>query len=241
MNDLTIIITMAGMGSRFRKAGYDVPKFMIEAKGKTLFEWSMDSLLDYNNHVKKYIFIVQKQDNSASFIKEKCQKYGIAAIDVIEINGLTDGQATTCMHAISHCDPDSPILIYNIDTYVEPYEMKYSDISGDGHIPCFNASGDHWSFVKLNEKGIATEVTEKIRVSDNCSIGAYYFSSAELFERTYKEYYSVEQNLVKGEKYIAPMYNYLIKNGKKVTISMLDQSKVHVLGTPEELEQFQKS
>ena len=37
--DIDIVITMGGLGSRFRKAGYTVPKYMIEAKGKTLFEW----------------------------------------------------------------------------------------------------------------------------------------------------------------------------------------------------------
>ena len=47
---MTIIITMAGLGSRFRKAGYNCPKYMIEAKGKTLFDWSMDSLLGYNEY-----------------------------------------------------------------------------------------------------------------------------------------------------------------------------------------------
>ena len=48
---MIVIITMAGLGSRFRKAGYNCPKYMIEAKGKTLFDWSMDSLVGYN---KKY-------------------------------------------------------------------------------------------------------------------------------------------------------------------------------------------
>ena len=48
---MNIIITMAGLGSRFRKAGYYCPKYMIEAKGKTLFDWSMDSLVGYNNNV----------------------------------------------------------------------------------------------------------------------------------------------------------------------------------------------
>ena len=43
---MDIIITMAGLGSRFRKVGYNCPKYMIEAKGKTLFDWSMDSLVD---------------------------------------------------------------------------------------------------------------------------------------------------------------------------------------------------
>jgi choline kinase len=48
---------MAGLGSRFRKAGYNVPKYMIEAKGKTLFEWSMISLTGFKDVVDKYIFI----------------------------------------------------------------------------------------------------------------------------------------------------------------------------------------
>ena len=43
-NKIDVVITMGGLGSRFRKAGYTVPKYMIEAKGKTLFEWSMISL-----------------------------------------------------------------------------------------------------------------------------------------------------------------------------------------------------
>ena len=54
MKKMTIIITMAGLGSRFRKAGYECPKYMIEAKGKTLFEWSMGSLIGYNKYVSKY-------------------------------------------------------------------------------------------------------------------------------------------------------------------------------------------
>lgn len=232
---------MAGMGSRFKKAGYTLPKFMINAKGKTLFEWSMDSLLDYNPRVEKYIFIVQKKDDASTFIQNKCKNYNITNIDIIEIEKLTDGQATTCMLAMLHCKPDSPILIYNIDTYVEPYEMKYLDISGDGHIPCFNAPGNHWSFVKIDKNGNATEVTEKDRISNYCSIGAYYFSSAQLFKDTYEEYYSNSNNLVKGEKYIAPMYNLLIRKGKTVSISNLNPSKVHVLGTPEELNLFLNS
>ena len=40
-NKIDIVITMGGLGSRFRKMGYQVPKYMIEAKGKSLFEWSL--------------------------------------------------------------------------------------------------------------------------------------------------------------------------------------------------------
>ena len=41
---MNFLITMAGEGRRFREAGFTVPKMLIEAKGKTLLEWSIDSL-----------------------------------------------------------------------------------------------------------------------------------------------------------------------------------------------------
>lgn len=238
MKDMTVIITMAGLGSRFRKVGYNCPKYMIEAKGKTLFEWSMDSLIGYNRHVSKYVFVVRKKDNTEDFIKDKMKKYGIDDVEVIGIDYLTDGQATTCMLAIPYCAPDKAIMVYNIDTYVEPNEMKYEDIQGDGHIPCFHAEGDHWSFAKLDDRGNVTEVREKVRISDNCTLGAYYFSSARLYKELYNEYYADESRLEKNEKYIAPIYNYMIEKGMKVTISIVDAKKVHVLGTPEELNVF---
>lgn len=235
---MTVIITMAGLGARFRKAGYKCPKYMIEAKGKTLFEWSMDSLIGYNEHISKYIFVVRKEDNTEDFIKEKMLQYGIDGVEVVGIDYLTDGQATTCMLAIPYCDLDRPIMIYNIDTYVEPNEMKYEDILGDGHIPCFHAAGDQWSFAKLDEDGKVVEVREKVRISDNCTLGAYYFSSAKLYKDLYEEYYKDDSKIEKNEKYIAPLYNALIEKGMLVTTSIVDEKKVHVLGTPEELQLF---
>ena len=235
---MQIIITMAGLGTRFRKAGYDCPKYMIMVKGKTLFEWSMESLRDYNPHVTKYIFVVRAEDHSENFIRENCKKYNIENVEIVELDYMTDGQATTCMLAIPHCTKDEPIMIYNIDTYVEPFEMKYADIQGDGHIPCFHADGDHWSFVRLNDQNEVVEIREKVRISDNCTLGAYYFSSAELYKDLYEEFYADDRRLEKNEKYIAPLYNLMLEKGLKVTISNVAFDKVHVLGTPEELQTF---
>ncbi len=237
---MNIIITMAGLGTRFRKAGYEMPKYMIKARGKTLFEWSMDSLLGYHGHVSKYVFVVRREDGAADFIREQSRRYGIQQVEVVEIDHMTDGQATTCMLAIPFCNPEESVLIYNIDTYVEPYEMKYEDLAGDGHIPCFHGKGDHWSFARLDTEGRVAEVREKVRISDNCTLGAYYFSSAELYQRMYEEYYADDSRMEKNEKYIAPLYNYMIEKGLSVTISLVDERKVHVLGTPEELQEFLK-
>lgn len=165
-------------------------------------------------------------------------KFGINNVEVIGIDYLTDGQASTCMLAIPYCEDNKPILVYNIDTYVESNEMRYEDIIGDGYIPCFRADGDHWSFVKTDKQGKVIEVREKDRISDNCTLGAYYFSSAYLYRRLYNEYYKDDSNVENKEKYIAPLYNYMIKKGMLVTMSIVDEKKVHVLGTPEELQSF---
>lgn len=235
---MTVVITMAGLGSRFRKAGYTVPKYQIEAHGKTLFEWSMESLKGFEDSQNRYIFIVRKEDDAKEFIVSTCEKIGIVNVQVIEIDYLTDGQATTAMLASEVWDKESELMIYNIDTYVESYEMKAEQIAGDGFIPCFHADGDHWSFAKLDENGKVTEVREKQRISDNCTLGAYYFKTCGLYEQLYREYYSSDEKLEKGEKYVAPLYNYLISKGGDVQISIVDYAKVHVLGTPEELNYF---
>ena len=73
---MTIVITMAGLGSRFRKAGYTVPKYMIEARGKTLFEWSMESLAGFADEDNLYVFIVRREDQASSFISDMCGKMG---------------------------------------------------------------------------------------------------------------------------------------------------------------------
>ncbi|NBH81408.1 hypothetical protein D7X88_00495 [bacterium C-53] len=242
---MNIIITMAGIGRRFREAGFLMPKYMIEAHGKSLFEWSMESLAGFSNRDNTYYFIVRSEDHASGFIKEACKKLGIDNCVVIEPDRRTDGQASTAMLAADHWKEEDSLLIYNIDTFVEAGEMNESQIEGDGFIPCFHAEGDHWSFVELDDEGRAMRVKEKERISDNCTLGAYYFRTAALYRELYREYYeeglfdrSCDSSAEQKEKYVAPLYNYLIQRGGEVRISIVDYNKVHVLGTPEELKVF---
>ena len=238
---MQVVITMAGLGTRFRKAGYDLPKYEIEVHGRTLFSWSMESLKGYFSPDNAYYFIVRREDGAEDFIRSEWEKIGSgASAKVIEIDEMTDGQATTAMLAAPFWKKDDSLLIYNIDTYVEAGQMRAEDIEGDGFIPCFSAPGDHWSFVELDENGDACAVREKERISDNCTLGAYYFRTCALYEEMYESYYKSGGNMEKGEKYVAPLYNHMISLGMKVRICLVDAERVHVLGTPEELEIFRK-
>ncbi len=237
---IDIVITMGGLGKRFREAGYEKPKYMIEAKGKTLFDWSLISLEGYRQAVSQFIFIAMKDDDYdvKAFIDEHCKQMHIENYHVILLDYLTDGQATTAMLASKYWKPNHGLLIYNIDTYVEAGQMTCQELKGDGFIPCFNGEGNHWSFVQIDNLSRAVAIREKERISSNCTLGAYYFRSCLLYSQLYIEYYSNPNHLVKGEKYIAPLYQHLVDNGGEVYISNVDSACVHVLGTPKELHSF---
>lgn len=234
-----VIITMAGKGQRFRDAGYGLPKYQIEVKGRTLFAWALESLRHAMELEARFIFVVRAEDQARRFIARSCRELGIHHSSVVELCHETDGQATTVLEAEPAIhNPQEPILIYNIDTYVEPRFLPLDNIPGDGWIPCFPGEGDHWSFVRLDLDGKAMEVREKQRISSHATIGLYWFRSFLLFKEAYKTYYADQSHLEGGERYIAPLYNQLIAQGLEVRILAIPFSGVHALGTPAEAALF---
>ena len=233
---MKIIITMAGMGSRFREAGYTVPKHEIVIKNKTLFEWSLLSLIDFFD--EEFIFITRKEAYNLEFIEKICNKLDIKKYKIKELDYLTDGQASTAFLCDDLISEDERVLIYNIDTYVKEYSILKSDLKKyDGFIPVFKAEGEKWSFIKIDENNKVIDVVEKIRISDLASIGFYYFKSW----KDYKEIYLKNKEEIKKnfkEVYIAPMYRYLLQNKKEIGYIILNEEDVHILGTPEDLKKF---
>lgn len=239
---LNVVIAMAGRGSRFYEAGYAVPKYEIMAHDRTLFEWSMLSLKNFLTSDSRVIFVCLEENKSSEFVLNQTKALGLTDVHIIELKELTDGQATSAYLSRELWTPERPLLIYNIDTYVKPHAIKPGDIrpGSDGWVPCFQVPGDHWSFVKLGDDGWAVDLAEKQRISDHASIGLYWFSRADRYVELYDRFFSDPKNLVRGEKYIAPLYRQLLAEGGKVSLSDLPLEDVHVLGTPVELDRFLK-
>jgi dTDP-glucose pyrophosphorylase len=239
MTMVNVIITMGGLGKRFRDAGYTVPKYQIEAHGKTLFTWSMLSLSSFIEQRGRFIFIVREEDGARAFIESEAARLGIADRQVLEIGYLTDGQATTATLARDLItDPSQPMLVYNIDTFVHPSALPADATRGDGWVPCFPGKGDGWSFAAAEPDGRITELREKVRISPHATIGLYWFSSFSLYNDAYERYYRDSSRMEKGEKYIAPLYNELISSGRPVYLHEVPEGAVYPLGTPAEVERF---
>ncbi|MGE0830943.1 MAG: hypothetical protein AB7O04_16540 [Hyphomonadaceae bacterium] len=236
----TAVITMAGFGRRFLDAGYKVPKYRIEAHGRTLFAWSMLSLASFIEAGATFIFIARTADEAEGFIRQEAQKLSIESFEIVELPTPTDGQATTAMMAkAAVAAPGAPMLVYNIDTFVHPSALPAGAVRGDGWVPCFAAEGDAWSFVALDAAGRAVEVREKRRISPHATIGLYWFRSFDAYADLYRRYYSDGGGALEaGERYIAPLYNQMIADGGAVYIHDVPVSAVVPLGVPADVERF---
>lgn len=222
---------MAGLGTRFKNSQYLKEKYEIEFYNKTLFEWSVESLLNFKDN--EFIFVTRNFPRIQEFIIQKTEKMGIKNVDIEVINRTTRGQAETALLARRFFKRDDCFMVYNIDTYVEKETLRPEYIHGNDWIPVFSAPGDRWSFVEADEDGKALRTTEKIRISDNCCIGLYYFDSFFKFAKLVEA--QVAKNQTEKEWYIAPLYNDFIKMENTVYIHKIVNDSVIVLGTPEDL------
>jgi hypothetical protein len=182
---------------------------------------------------------MRADDNAQDFVHDAATRLGIYNAEIIGLPAPTDGQATTAIAAkTAIAETGRPTLIYNIDTFVHPDMLPAEAVRGDGWIPCFAAKGDAWSFVATAGTERATELREKVRISQHATIGLYWFASFDLYEDAYKRHYSDASNLEMGERYVAPLYNTLIADGRSIYIHDVPVEAVVPLGIPADVEAF---
>ena len=234
---LNIIIPMAGLGSRFEKAGFTFPKPLIDVLGKPMIQMVVENL----NIDAKYIYVVRR---------EHYEKYNLQYMlnlitpgcEIILTDGLTDGAACTVLLAKSLINNEESLLLANSDQYVEwdSSEFMYamSNSSADGGILTFTALSPKWSFAKIGDDGFVAEVAEKKPISDVATCGIYWFRHGADFVSAAEQ--MIDKNIrVNNEFYVCPVFNEMISNGKRVKNHHI--SKMWGTGTPEDLAAFTAS
>jgi dTDP-glucose pyrophosphorylase len=234
---MTVVIPMAGRGQRFLDAGYRVPKMLVEAHGKTLLQWSVDSLP--LNLAKKLIFIGLAEHEREFALAAKIRGWyrGPLSLEFIFLPGVTGGQAQTVLSAHDLIPPDKPLLIFNIDTafHSPTLARALTAADNDGVLGAFTSREPRFSFAAVDESGRVTRVTEKEPISDHALTGLYHYRRAGDFLAVAGEAVK-RDNRIKGEFYVAPLYNPLIAQGRRFVIDACERH--YILGTPAELEDF---
>jgi len=234
---MTVMVTMAGLGSRFRNADYQLPKYRITARGRTLMYWSLKSMQAFFD--ERFVFACLEEEDT-NWILSAAQELGIADVVIALRPAISRGQAETAFDALIHVNPNEPLWIYNIDTHVTPLTMRPSDLSGaDGCLHVFHSTEPNMSFVRYDERGKVVEIAEKLPVSNWASVGLYGFRTATSFDSLYREGY-IEGRLptINGEHYVAPIYGLMLEHGCRIIAPRLRSEDVHILGTPVQVQIF---
>jgi len=232
--NLNVVIPMAGAGSRFEKSGYTFPKPLIDVNGDPMIKIVVDNL----NIEANYIYIVQKNhrdkynlDTLLNLITPFCQ--------IVEVDGVTEGAACTTLLASKYINNDNPLLIANSDQFVEwdsnEFMYKMNETKCDAGIVTFKSTHPKWSFVKLNDNGIVTEVAEKNPISDDATVGIYYWVKGSDYVK-YANQMIEKEIRVNNEFYVCPVFNEAINDNKKIRTFNVNQ--MWGLGTPEDLNNF---
>ena len=236
---INIIIPMAGVGSRFMQAGYKKPKPFIDVKGKLMIERVLDNL---KMNDAKFTLIareehVNSEKHSIRYLKNNYN------CEILTVNKLTEGAACTILLACGIINNNSPLLLANSDQIVETDVSVYLKDSVerrlDGSILTFFSDHTKWSYAKVDSDGYLVELREKEAISPHATVGLYYFQRGRDFVNSAVQMIA-NNDRVKNEFYTAPAYNYAVKGGLKIGIYDIEESQMHGLGTPEDLEIFLK-
>ena len=232
---LNVLIPMAGAGSRFEQAGYTFPKPLIEVNNKPMIQVVVDNLnIDAN-----YIYVVQKShrkkynlDTMLNLITPGCK--------IVEVDNLTEGAACTALLAKDYINNNTPLFFANSDQFVEwdsnEFMYKMNETNADGGIVTFKATHPKWSFAKVNpHTGLVEEVAEKNPISDDATVGYYYWKYGSDFIKYAEQ--MIEKNIrVNNEFYVCPVFNQAIEDAKEIRI--FNVKKMWGLGTPEDLNYY---
>jgi len=237
MNKATLLIPMAGAGSRFQEKGYKEPKPLINVFEKPMIDWVINNF--HTDIVEKYVFIIRKEHNQKYDVANHLKKVTNNNCDIVEIDYLTEGAACTTLLAEKYINNDSPLLLANSDQFVLWDSTKFFNHASqfDGSILTFESVHPKWSYAKVDSDNLVLEVAEKKPISTHATVGIYYWKSGKEYVSFAKQ--MIEKNIrTNNEFYVCPVFNEAILGGKKISIHEINQSDMWGLGTPEDLEYF---
>lgn len=250
MSSLTpqIIIPMSGFGERFRRAGYSIPKALIEIDGRPIISY----VIDMFPGERDFIFICNKQhlDDDSYKLEEVLLSYCPSGkIVAIEPHSLGPVHA---VNQVEHLiDLHRPVIVNYCDfTCFWDWEhfKKFVNLSQcDGAIPAYKNFHPHllgstnYAYMKESD-GWVTDIQEKKsftknRMDEYASSGTYYFSSGEIMCRAFKNVVKEDLN-VAGEYYVSLAFKVLLMEGLGIAVYPIQ----HFMqwGTPEDVLEYSK-
>jgi NDP-sugar pyrophosphorylase family protein len=233
---VNVVIPAAGRGSRFEEAGYVHPKPLIDVEGRPMIDLVLEDLRDVGRPV-----VLLQAEHIERYRADAAVEHCAPDARVVPVSGITEGAACTVLLAEELIDGPGELVLANsdqvVDADVAAFVAAMRAQGADGGIMTFRATESKWSFARVGDDGLVAEVAEKRPISDQATVGIYWFRHGSAFVRCARR--MIERDLrVNGEFYVCPVFNELIAEGAEVRTWEIDRSQMHGIGTPEDLQAF---
>jgi NDP-sugar pyrophosphorylase family protein len=240
---LRIVIPMAGRGKRFVEAGYKLPKPLIPVHGRPMIQLVVNNIAPTCEH--QFIFLCLKEHIEEYAIDKQLREM-VPNCEIVNVDKVTEGAACTVLLAKELINNDEPLMIANcdqwIDVNIDDYLENMNTENADGLIMTMWADDPKWSYVRLNSDNIPIEVVEKQVVSNEATVGIYNYRHGCDFVLSAES--MIEKNLrVNNEFYVAPAYNEMIKDGKRLALYNIGRENdgMYGIGLPQDLIHFEEN
>lgn len=239
---VNIVIPAAGQGKRFAEVGYQHPKPLIDVGGRPMIDWVLDNFEKFGRKI-----VLMQRDHIEKYCARDILQYNNLATLILPVDGLTEGAACSVLLAKYLINNNNELIIANSDQYLEyiqnsiitKFITRSRTLGVDGAILTFKSDNPKWSYVKCDERGFALEVAEKKVISDQATVGIYYYKKGKEFVKYAEQ--MIDKNIrTNNEFYVCPIFNEYIADGKKIRTYEISEIAMHGLGTPEDLELFLK-
>ena len=107
---------MAGRGSRFVAAGYELDNPLIPIHGVPMIELVVRNLTPTREH--RFIFVCQREHIERYAVDEALKAMAVGC-EVLAIDEVTEGAACTVLLTRELIDGDDPLMIANSDQWVD--------------------------------------------------------------------------------------------------------------------------
>lgn len=177
---LNIVVPMAGRGSRFVKAGYEMPKPLIDIYGHPMIEYVTKDICPTCEH--RFIYICQQEHLEKFGLAKELERMSPGCV-VLTVDHVTEGAACTVLLAEKYIDNDDALMIANSDQYVDTNINEYLAAMGkhDGLIMTMPSDDPKWSYIKYDENGFVSVVREKEVISNQATVGIYNYQHGRDF------------------------------------------------------------
>lgn len=236
--NINIVIPAAGLGTRFNTA---LPKPLLDVNGCPM----LARVINNFTHIDSKFFVCILKEHQEKFnIIDNVKKHLFRSsfVEYIIIDKLTDGPARTSYLTKQFIDQNTPMIVTNCDQIIFDLDLdKLQSFAkknlADGVIGTFYSNSPKNSYVRLNDDGLITQVKEKEVISNYATNGLHFWTKASHFFESCDQMFS-RNDKVNNEFYVAPSYNYMINDGKKVIQYFFNEH--FPIGIPQDLEKFKK-